>query len=277
MIPILDTHLHLVYPERLSYPWIANAPHLQKRFPVEDYFAEAEPLGIQSAFHMEVDVAEPQMREETDFVLGIDPRVIGAIAACRPEHADFPAHLDWLLERPRVRGLRRILHQSPDELSQTTQFAANLRRIGDAGLVFDFCLRADQLPIGMAHAKAAPQTRFVLDHCGVPDVAGEAFEPWRAYIAEMAHIPNIAAKISGVVAYAKPDWTVADVRPWIEHVIQCFGWDRVVWGSDHPVCTRTSTLTRWVNAAREFVAGATEEEQRKLFHRNAERIYGIAR
>ena len=72
MIRILDTHLHLVYPERFSYPWIANAPHLQKRFPVEDYFAEAEALGIQSALHMEVDVAEPQMREETDFVLAYE-------------------------------------------------------------------------------------------------------------------------------------------------------------------------------------------------------------
>jgi predicted TIM-barrel fold metal-dependent hydrolase len=272
---ILDTHLHLVYPDEFTYPWIEAGSHLDKRWPLEAYFAEAHDLGIQAALHMEVDVAESDIRGETEFVLAIDPRVIGAIAACRPEHQDFPAELEWMSAHRGVKGLRRILHTLPDALSRTPLFDENLRRIGRAGLSFDFCLRADQLPIGMAHARAAPDTQFVLDHCGVPDVAGEAFEPWRTYIREMAAIPNVAAKISGVVAYARPDWTVATIRPWIEHVIESFGWDRVVWGSDHPVCTATATLTRWVNAAKEIVAAASVDEQEMLFHRNAERIYRV--
>ncbi len=94
-------------------------------------------------------------------------------------------------------------------------------------------------------------------------------------IAALAARPNVAAKISGIVAYAKPDWTLDDLRPFVEHIIACFGWDRVVWGSDHPVCTLTANLERWVAATRELVAGASQDEQSKLFHRNAERIYQL--
>ena len=274
---IVDTHLHLVYPDKFSYPWLADAPAINRPWTVESYFAEAENLGIEAALHMEVDVAESDMEKETDFMLGVHPKVIGAIAACRPEHADFPAHLERLAARPGVKGLRRILHQAPDALSQTPMFDEHLRRVGAAGLVFDLCLRADQLPIGTAHAKAAPQTQFVLDHCGVPDVAGKGLDPWRAYITEMAALPNVAAKVSGVVAYAGADWTVADLRPFVEHIISSFGWDRVVWGSDHPVCTLTANLTRWVEATREIIAGASADEQAALLSRNAERIYRLGK
>jgi predicted TIM-barrel fold metal-dependent hydrolase len=83
-------------------------------------------------------------------------------------------------------------------------------------------------------------------------------------------------KISGLVAYADPQtWTVADLRPFVEHVIEAFGWERVVWGGDWPVCTLSATLAQWVNATQELVAGASETERAALFHRNAERIYRV--
>ncbi|KKB13126.1 amidohydrolase [Devosia geojensis] len=272
---ILDTHLHLVYPDRFSYPWLENAPAINKPWPVDAYFAEAEALGIESALHMEVDVAEKDMLAETRFVATVHPRVIGAIAACRPENTDFPAFLDVLAAMPQVRGLRRILHEVPDELSQTPLFAENIRRLAVHRLSFDLCLRADQLPIGMALVDQAPDVQFILDHCGGPDVAGKGLDPWRSYIAEFARRPNVAAKISGIVAYANPDWTVDDLRPFAEHVIESFGWDRVVWGSDHPVCTKTANLTRWVEATRQIIAGASADEQAKLLHRNAEHFYRV--
>ncbi|GLQ54841.1 amidohydrolase family protein [Devosia nitrariae] len=272
---ILDTHLHLVYPERFSYPWLSGAPAINRAWPVEAYFAEAEALGIESALHMEVDVAEADMLAETQFMATVHPKVVGAIAACRPESADFPALLETLAGMDHVKGLRRILHEAPDTLSQSELFAENIKRLAVHRLSFDLCLRADQLPIGIALVDKAPDVQFVLDHCGVPDVAGNGLDPWRAYIGEMARRPNVAAKVSGIVAYARPDWTVDDLRPFAEHVIESFGWDRVVWGSDHPVCTKTADLTRWVEATREIVAGASEDEQARLLHRNAEHFYRV--
>lgn len=271
---IIDTHLHLVYPDRFSYPWLANAPAIDRPWPVESYWAEAEGLGITGALHMEVDVAPGDMLDETGFVVGL-PGIVGAIAACRPESPGFAAYLDRVAALPKVRGLRRILHEVPDDLSEPPLFAENLRRLERHGLSFDLCLRADQLPIGARLADAAPQVQFILDHCGVPRVAAQELDPWRAYITELAKRPNLVAKISGIVAYAGPDWTVETLRPFAEHVIERFGWDRVVWGSDHPVCTQTANLTRWVEATRALIAGASAAEQDKLLSANAARVYRL--
>jgi len=272
---ILDTHLHLVYPDRFSYPWLSGAPALDRPWSVESYLAEATPLGIEAALHMEVDVAEPDILPETQFVLTL-PGIAGAIASGRPESPDFPAQLDALAGTAGVKGLRRILHTSPDELSQSALFAANLRRLAHAGLTFDLCVRADQLlPVAKPLAERAPDVSFILDHCGVPDITGAGLDPWREDIRALSQLPNVNAKISGVVAYAGPDWTVETIRPYVEHVIECFGWDRVVWGSDHPVVTLTGSLTRWVEATRTIVAGASATEQAALLHGNAERIYRV--
>ncbi|WIY53052.1 amidohydrolase [Devosia sp. YIM 151766] len=274
MIPILDTHLHLIYPDRFSYPWLGGAPAINRPWSVEAYWAEARALGIEAALHMEVDAAEPDIEPETAFVLTL-PGIVGAIAACRPEAIDFPAQIERLAANPGVRGVRRILHEAPDELSQSALFAQNIRRLADHDLSFDLCVRHDQLPIGQALAEQAPDVRFILDHCGVPDVIGAGLDPWRENIRAIARLPNVNAKISGIVAYSGSDWTTDTIRPYIEHVIDCFGWDRVVWGSDHPVVTLTGSLTRWVEATREVIKHAPAEQQNKLLHANARRIYRL--
>ncbi len=272
---ILDTHLHLVYPDRFDYPWLGGAPAINKPWPAASYFAEAVPLGIESALHMEVDVADADILGETQFVTTL-PRIAGAIAACRPENTDFATKLDQLAAIPGVRGLRRILHTSPNELSQSALFVENLKRLPGRDLTFDLCVRADQLaPVAAPLAVRAADVTFILNHCGVPDVTGAGLDPWRADIRALSELPNVNAKISGIVAYSGPDWTIDTIRPYIEHVIDCFGWDRVVWGSDHPVVTLTGSLTRWVEATREILKGTSETEQAKLLHANAQRIYRV--
>jgi Predicted metal-dependent hydrolase of the TIM-barrel fold len=275
---ILDTHLHLVYPDRLRYPWLAGAPALDRPWTLEAYFAEARPLGIAAALHMEVDVAEPDIEAETAFVTGL-PGIAGAIAACRPERPDFAAQIGRIVAAGggRVRGLRRILHQVPDDVSLTELFPANLRLLAAHGLTFDLCLRADQLHLGVRLAERVPEVTFILDHCGNPDINGEGPDPWRARLRGIAALPNVVGKVSGLVNHCDPGWTAQTLRPYVEHMIDSFGWDRLVWGSDHPVATTTGgTLTGWVEAAREIVHTATADEQARLFHRNAERIYGVA-
>jgi predicted TIM-barrel fold metal-dependent hydrolase len=273
---IIDTHLHLIYPDRLSYPWLGNAPAINKPWTVEAYWAEAKPLGIEAALHMEVDVAEADIIPETEFVLGL-PGISGAIAACRPESPDFPAQLEKLLAvgKGRIKGLRRILHEVPDTVSEPELFADNLRLLPQHDLTFDLCLRANQLHLGVALAQRVPEVTFILDHCGNPDINGIGLDPWRQSLREVAVLPNVMGKVSGIVNHCDPDWTPETLRPYVEHVVDSFGWDRVVWGSDHPVVTLTGSLTRWVEAAREIVSGESTENQEKLFYRNAERIYRL--
>jgi predicted TIM-barrel fold metal-dependent hydrolase len=280
-LEIIDTHLHLIDMGRLSYPWLDGTPALRRDFTHATWSRQARRLGITAALHMEVDVAESDMEKETDGVAELvarpDSMVIGAISACRPENADFPAFLERQLANPVVRGFRRILHVMPDDLSTSALFRENVRRLSGTGRPFDLCTFPHQHRTVMELVDSAPDVQFVLDHCGVPDVKGKALDPWRETVSEFARRPNVAAKISGVVAYADPEtWTVEDLRPFVEHVIGAFGWDRVVWGSDWPVVTLGGSLAEWVAATHALTAGCSDSERASLLSGNARKIWSLA-
>ncbi len=224
---ILDTHLHLVDRGALSYPWLAGVPALNQDFPLERCSVEAFRRGIGAAPHMEVDVAEDDIEAETSHVETPAERpaspLCGAISACRPKSLDFPALLERQLADPFVEGFRRVPQVVADEISLSATFRAN------AGRPFDLCVRPDQIDEAVALADLCPDAQFVLDHCGAPAIKDRAEHPWRESIAEIAPRPNVAVEISGVVAYADGEsWTVDDIRPYVEHAIGCFGWNRVV-------------------------------------------------
>lgn len=275
---LVDTHQHLWDLTRLPYSWCASIPALNRSFTLPDYVAATAGTPVTKTVFMECDVDDPHQLSEALHIQTLaddHPLIAGLIASGRPERTGFAAHLDQLLHLPKLRGLRRVLHVVPDAVPQQPLFRENLRRLSAHGLTFDLCLLARQLPLGRDLADACPDVTFVLDHCGVPDVKGRAFEPWRTEIRALAERPNVHCKISGIVAYAGPAWTVADLRPWVEHVIACFGWDRVVWGGDWPVCLLGAPLTRWIEATAELTAGASADERAKLYHRNAERLYRV--
>ena len=280
-IPITDTHQHFILNELWPYSWAEGIPALAgQRFGPEEYEIATAGTGITRTLFMETSPDDPHFHEETRHVRELAERpgspIAGIIANCRPEEKDgFEAFLDSIAH-PKLVGLRRILHVVPDELSTTDHFVSNINLLGKRGLTFDLCFLARQLPLAIDLVRKCEGVQFILDHCGVPDVAGQALDPWRDHIRQLATLPNIACKISGVLAYAAPDnATTEAVRPFVEHCIEQFGWDRVVWGGDWPVCNMTSSIAKWVEVSREIVAGASEENQAALFHRNAERIYQI--
>ncbi len=276
---LIDTHVHLIDLERLRYPWLDDVAALNRNASHADYTRQARQLGITGALHMEVDVREDQMQAETamigEYMQG-DSLLLGAIASCRPEREDFAAYLEQQLETPHVRGLRRILHTSPDELSQSRVFRENIARLAGTRLPFDICVTNRQLPLAVELADACPDVQFVLDHCGVPDVKGQVMQPWTSHISELAKRPHVAAKISGVIAYGDgPNWRLDDIRPFVEHVLTAFGPERVVWGSDSPVCTLGGPLASWVAATRALLDAASASEKAALFQENAARIWGL--
>ena len=277
---IIDTHLHVVDPWTLDYPWLATVPAPNQAWPYAAYELEARRAGIARTLHMEVDVAPERIEDETGYIETLahrrDSLIAGAIASCRPEEPDFAAYLERQRHNPLVKGFRRVLHVMPDELSEQPLFRDNIKRMSGSGLTFDLCMLPRQLPNAMALADLAPDVTFILDHCGVPDIKGDARQPWQDHIAELARRPNVVAKISGVVAYADPETWIADtLRPWVEHTISSFGWDRVVWGSDWPVCTLGGGLMAWVAATHALIDGASAEEKQKLLSGNARRIWSL--
>lgn len=269
---IIDTHLHLIYRQELSYPWLASVPPLDADFSWDLYQNEARRLGIAAALHMEVDVAEADIERETAFIGKLadgNQSLWGAIASCRPESSKFPDYLERARLNPFIRGFRRVLHVMPDGLSEDATFRENIRRLAGTGLTFDLCVLPHQIEKAIALADLAPDVPFVLDHCGVPDIKSGGYAAWQAPIRSIAERPNVTVKLSGIPAYGTENWTLEDLKPYFGHIAEQFGFRRIVWGSDWPVCTLGGGLSTWVGATHALLADVSIEEKARVLSGNA--------
>lgn len=274
----IDTHQHLLYPESFTYEWSRDLTALRQPFRLEDYHVAAASSSVTGTLFMEVDVDAAQAEREAAFFCELaegENQLEGVIASCRPENEGFAAYLDRIAHH-RLKGLRRIFHVQPDALMESGIVRDNLARLPAYGLSFDLCALQRQLPLVADLVKACPETRFILDHCGVPDIAGHGYANWLPGIQALAEMDNVACKVSGIVAYTDAATLNADaLRPYVEGVIEAFGWDRVVWGSDWPVCNLTASLPTWSSLLDEILQGESADNLRKLFGSNARRIYQL--
>jgi len=278
---IIDTHQHLWDLDKLPYSWTAKQPKLNRSFRMEDYLEATKGIEIVKTVHVEADIDEPYMVDETRYILGLseqgDNPLTGVVANARPEYDNFREYIQQIAGHPNLKGLRRLLQSEPDELSTTTTFTENIRSLAEWGLSFDICVRDHQLPVAIRLVRECPNVSFILDHCGNPDVKNREYDQWRERMAEIASYPNVVCKVSGVVVNTDiPNWTVEDLRPAVEGVIETFGWDRVMFGSDWPVCTLAASYKQWFDALNFLVKDASEDNRRKLFKENAERVYRLS-
>ena len=281
MIPLIDTHQHLLYPDELPYGWTAGIEALAGRaFTLDDYKALTADLGIAGTLFMEVAVDDDRRTDEAPFIAKQaaedGSNILGLIATIRPESDDgFEAELERAAALGIV-GYRRILHVVDDALSQSETFRKNVRKVGDAGRVFDMCFLARQLPIARDLANACDNTTLVLDHCGVPDIAGGDLDLWRADMKALAALPHVHCKLSGLLAYCAPGTAnLETIRPYVDHVLEVFGPQRIVWGSDWPVVNMASDLPTWIAITRQILDGLSENEAEAVASANACRVYGV--
>jgi predicted TIM-barrel fold metal-dependent hydrolase len=277
---IVDSHQHLWDLDLFRYSWLDSLPSLNRTFRMPDYLAAAKGLNVVKSVHLEADVDELYMLDETRHLLALadqpDNPLEGIVACGRPESEDFKSYLDQIAGHRKLKGIRRVLHTQPDEVGKGATFIRNVKALSNYGLSFDICVLARQIPIAINLVSRCPDVAFILDHCGVPQIKEKNLHPWRTYITEIAQFPNVSCKISGLVAYADPmRWTTDDLRPFVEHTIASFGWDRVLFGSDWPVCTLSASYQQWVEGLRTITQAAGEVDERKLFHDNAIRVYRL--
>ena len=277
---IIDTHQHLWDLDLFQYSWCRGIPALNRSFRLEHYLEAAAGLGVAKTVFVEPDVDEQFIRDETRFILKMaeDDNVIeGVVAAGRPEQTEFRAYLDEFAGRPKLKGIRRVLHVQPDDLSDSPLFVDNVRALEEYGLSFDICVLARQLPRAIKLVEKCPGVSFILDHCGNPLVKEREMEPWRTHMKQVAGFENVVCKVSGIVVNAdRSNWTPEDLRPYVDHVIESFGWDRVMFGSDWPVCTLAASYREWAEALLLLAESAGEANREKLFRQNASRVYRLS-
>jgi predicted TIM-barrel fold metal-dependent hydrolase len=293
-MPIVDTHQHLWDLSKLRLPWLEGAGPLNRSYVMKDYLEATAGLDVVKAVYMEVDVAADQKLAEAEHLLeicksGSGPTcaaVIGGLVGTE----EFRPYLLRFKGSPHIKGVRHLLFRPETRGGRCLEklFLDGVRLLGELGMSFDICIAAAELADGAKLLDACPGTRFILDHCGNADVqqfraarSEEAsrryVEAWRRDIAAIAGRKNVVCKISGIVASAPKDqWKADDLAPIVNHCLDSFGPDRVMFGGDWPVCTRAATFRQWVEALRQIVRERTAEEQRKLFAANAIRFYGLA-
>jgi predicted TIM-barrel fold metal-dependent hydrolase len=276
---LIDTHQHLWDPARFSYSWCRGIPALDRAFTLDDYREAAVGTGIERTIFVECDVDAAHRMAEACFYHALAerfPLISGLVAACRPEDGGFAAELKMLSALPLIKGVRRVLHVVPDEVSRSPRFVDHVRRLAEYNFSFDLCVVERQLPLARALIEQCPEVSFVLDHCGVPEIQSGHLEFWQKEISELAACPNVVCKISGLVAYAGSKQRSAEgLQPWFQHAVEAFGWDRMLWGGDWPVCTLGVPLAEWVAISHSLVKHAMPEQKEKLFSRNASRIYRL--
>ncbi len=257
-------------------------PALAGDFTREDY-AGLVAGRVAATIFMETGVDDADYQTEARLVAGMigtsvgGVAMLGQIASIRPE---LDAGFDAWLEEARglgVVGFRRILHVVPDGVSEAETFRANLRKIGRAGLPFDLNFLSRQLiPVGVPLLRACPDQSFVLDHCGVPDVAAGDWDLWKTGIDAVAAFPNVVVKLSGITAYCAPGTaTVALLRPYVDHLLRVFGADRMLWGSDWPVVNLGTGLPGWINMTKDLIAELSTDERAAIAQGTAKRVYRV--
>lgn len=281
--PIVDSHVHLADPKRFGYAWTKNAPSLNRQVLPEHLYGAAEPVKVDRFVFVEVDVDLPQHLAEAGWVADLarsDTRLAGMVAALPLERGKaIEPELDALREHGILRGVRRLIQNQADpEFCIRPQFIEGLKLLAAHDLSFDICIFHHHLPNTIKMVRQCPKVRFVLDHIGKPGIKAGLVDPWRQHLKDLAAMPNVDCKISGVTTEADhKNWTREQLKPYIAHTIETFGFDRVMYGGDWHVSELAGTYPQWVEIVDWVVEGATAAEKRKLFRDNAIRFYRLDR
>jgi L-fuconolactonase len=268
-------------PQRLGYAWTKGAPSLNRLVLPADLTAAAAPVKIEQFVFVEVDVDYPQHLDEARWVAELaktDSRLKGMVAALPLEKGNAIAgEVEELAKNPVVRGVRRLIQNQPDpDFCIRPDFIDGLKLLAPHNFVFDICVFHHHLPNVIKMVTACPELSFVLDHIGKPAIKAGLIDPWRQQMKELAAFPNVVCKISGVATEADhKNWTREQLRPYIAHAIDCFGFDRSLYGGDWHVLELAGTYPDWVDIVDWVTSSATREERRKLFHDNTIRVYRL--
>jgi predicted TIM-barrel fold metal-dependent hydrolase len=285
MIPVIDTHQHLWDLSKVKLAWLQPGTELDANFTPKEYAQATANLNIVKAVYMEVDVIPEHKQIEADYVIALcesgNSPTCAAVVGGDPSGDGFTKYVKQFKGHKYVKGIRQVLHaeSTPPGYCLKPEFVKGVQLLGELGLSFDLCVRPAELPDFAKLIDQCPDTRFILDHCGNPRASftKEQWDTWQRNMNEIARRNHIVCKVSGFLAngWEKGKWTPEDIAPAINGTIEAFGWDRVMFGGDWPVVLAAGTYKDWLTGLQAVVKNCPEADQRKLFHDNAAKFYGI--
>jgi L-fuconolactonase len=281
--PIIDTHLHIYDPAAVHFPWMAGVPKLNRAHLVRDLEASAPGIAIEAFIFAEVDCADDQQLREVEWVHDAardEPRIRGMFCSLPLEKgaAAVAGDLAAYAAMPLARGVRRLIQGHVDEPGWCLRapFVEAVQSLSVYGLNFEITVMHQQMNDAIELVRRCPGVQFVLDHIGKPNIKAGLMEPWASDMKRLAAFPNVVCKISGAITEADHTaWTPEQVKPYVAHAVNAFGFERVMFGGDWPVLTLASNYAAWVALVDDAVATAKPSDKRKLFNENAKLFYRV--
>lgn len=260
----IDSHQHFWRYDAAEYEWIDDTmAALRRDFLPPEAGREMEAAGIAGC----IAVQARQTLDETRALLDLAatyPFVRGVVGWIDLQ-GDVGAQLAGFAADPALVGVRHIVQAEPDGFMQRPRFLAGLARLEPSGLTYDILVFARQLPAAVELARGFPRQSFVLDHLGKPDVRGGEFRDWQRNITSLAALPNVCCKLSGLVTEADwRTWTPGQLRPYLDTALDAFGPERLMIGSDWPVCLVAASYATVIDIVRDAIGEYSSDEQQRM-------------
>jgi L-fuconolactonase len=279
--PIIDAHLHVWDTNEFRYPWLDDIPQLNTPYLLDDYKRATQSFNIEQMVFVQCEAEFDQYLKETKWITKLskgNPGISGIVSWAPLEKGENSRQeLEILASNPLVKGIRRIIQYENDlDFCIQPDFIRGVQILEDFNFSFDICISHIHFKNTLRLVEQCPGVNFILDHIGKPDIKDQVLHPWMEDIKKLAEFPNVYCKMSGLVTEADhQNWHKEDLQPFFDHVIDCFGFDRLVFGGDWPVVGLASPFQGWVETLLSLLNGVSEFEKQKLFYRNAQVFYKL--
>ncbi len=273
----IDSHQHFWSYDPAQYPWIAPGSALQRDWLPSDL----APLLADGGFGGSIAVQARQTVEESRWLLELAEHhsfIKGVVGWLDLRSPAIESQLEAFSRHPKFVGVRHVAQDEPDDRFLLSEaFLIGIAALNRHRLAYDLLVYPRQLTAAIVLAAKFPAQMFVLDHIGKPPIRDGTMTPWKERIQELAKAPNVWCKVSGMVTEADhAGWKASDLRPYLDVVFEAFGPNRLMFGSDWPVCLLASSYDRVAGVVEDYVSQLTKAEQADLFGGNARRFYRIA-
>lgn len=272
----IDAHQHFWKLSRGDYGWLTPAlAAIHRDFLPHDLLPLLKANGVEGTIAVQAAPSDA----ETDFLLALadsHPFIEGVVGWADFAARGAPERIAALARHPRLKGLRPMIQDLPDDAWMLRpDLAPAFRALIECGLVFDALVRERHLPALLALTERYPQMTVVIDHCAKPRIGAGAFNGWAQAMRELSRGERVFCKLSGLVTEAGDGFSEATLRPYAELVLDAFGPERLIWGSDWPVCTLAAPYERWCRLTEALLAGCPPSDRGRILGGNAAGIYAL--